>query len=60
MKEFESVEQTEDRVCEIMELFCEVQAEICEEMVNKDQLQDALDEMEGLISSTNRSNAPHA
>ena len=34
-EEFGKVETAEDQICEIMELFCDVQAEICEEMVNK-------------------------
>ena len=55
-EEFAVVEKTEDHICDIMELFCEVQAEICEEMKRgKDQFPDALDD--DYMSATNRSNA---
>ena len=42
---FSRVETSENQICEIMELFCEVQSEICEEMVTqKDDVLDALDD----------------
>ena len=56
---FGRVETTEDKICEIMDLFCEVQAEICDEMVKQhDDLDDAFDDnMDGQMSVTQRSNA---
>lgn len=32
---FGQVETSEDQICEIMELFCEVQEEVCREMVTQ-------------------------
>ena len=50
---FGNVETAEDHICEIMELFCEVQAEICEEMVtNKEDGFEDEDEIDGQISVT--------
>ena len=55
-EEFTKVENTEDRICEIMDLFCSVQTEIVEELVNQrdDLLEDNLIQQE--LSVTNRSN----
>lgn len=41
-EEFAKVENAEDRICEIMDLFCSVQTEIVEELVNQndDMLED--------------------
>ena len=40
---FSRVEEAEDQICEIMDLFCDVQAEVCQEMVTtKDDLIEAL------------------
>ena len=45
-EEFRLVEQTEDHICEIMELFCEVQEEICSEMVmHRDESDDVLGDL---------------
>ena len=54
---FGRVEATEDYICEIMDLFCDVQAEICDEMVKqRDDLDDAFEEnMDGQMSVTQRS-----
>ncbi len=55
-KVFSNVETAEDHICEIMDLFCDVQAEICEEMVHqKDEILDGFDDMDGQMSVTQKS-----
>ena len=56
---FARVEKAEDHIVEIMELFCDVQTEICEEMITiNDDMPDALEcNFFDQASNTQRSHA---